>query len=126
MIVKSIFNYASSKYSDDSSDMIMIDKDINTLTQCLQGRVRFGNGTTGNNGENIFGQWLTITTNATPDTEDSFVHTCGTIPVGYLIVWQDKSGSLYQSPTSGTDWTNSIIYLKCSVASVTFKLFLLK
>lgn len=118
---------SNSKYvPDDQSYTKDSEKNLYKLFTCLQGRVRFGPGTSGNDGENIYGQWLTITTNGTPDTEDTFTHNCGVVPVGYLIVWQDKAGSLYQSPTNGTDWTSSRIYLKCNVASVQFKLFLLK
>lgn len=127
MIVTKSLNYNSSKYApDDKSDIISVSRDLGVLFTCLQGRVRFGPGTSGNDGENIFGQWLTITTNATPDTENTFVHTCGTVPVGYLICGQSKAGSLYQLSSTGTAWTISTISLKCSVASVVFKLFLLK
>jgi len=128
MIVSKLLNYNSSRYSEDNhdGDIKEIDKDLITLFNCLSGRVRFGNGNTGRDGENVFGQWLTITTNAVANTEDTFNHSCGVIPVGYIIVWQDKAGSLYQGPTTGTSWTSSSIYLKCSIASVTFKLFLLK
>lgn len=127
MIVTKLLNYNASRYAtNDKSDIIEIDKDLTRVYTCLQGNVRFGPGTSGNDGENLYGQWLTLTTNGTPDTEDTFNHTCGVIPVGFLVVWQDKAGSLYQSPTSGTDWTISTISLKCNVASVTFKIFLLK
>lgn len=104
----------------------MIATDLSKLFTCLSGRVRFGPGTSGNDGENIYGQWLNITTNAIANTETTFTHSCGVIPVGYLVVWQDKAGSLYQGPTTGTAWTTTSISLKCSVASVVFKLFLLK
>lgn len=128
MIVAKLLNYSSSKYSEDNhkSDIQQIDKDLITIFHCLSGRIRFGSGNTGSTGENIDGQWLTITTNVTPDTESTFTHNCGSVPIGYIIVWQDKSGSLYQGPTTGTDWTKTTISLKCSVASVNFKLFLLK
>lgn len=126
MLVNKSLNYNSSKYSSSAFDIRQVDQDLDSLFVCLQGRVRFGPGTSGNDGENIFGQWLQVTTNGTKDTEDTFTHTCGTVPVGYIIVWQDKAGSLYQGPSTGTAWTSTRIYLKCSVASVTFKLFLLK
>jgi len=127
LLVKSL-NYSASKYSEDNhdSDVIMIDTDLTNIFNALQGRIRFGQGTSGSTGENIFGEWLTITTNAIANTETTFTHTCGTIPVGYLIVWQDKAGSIYQGPTTGTAWTSNQISLKCSVASVQAKLFLLK
>lgn len=127
MIVKKLYNYSSSQYSNNpDSDKVLVDKDFSAVFSCLQGRVRFGPGTTGNDGENISGQWITITTNGTANTESTFTHSMGSIPVGYIVVWQDKAGSLYQGPSTGTAWTTTSISLKCSVASVMFKLFLLK
>lgn len=133
MIVKKISNYNASRYAGDdfekghdlSTDIKNYDTDFNTVMTCLQGRVRFGSGTSGNSGENIQGLFLTITTNATPDVESTFTHNMGSIPVGYSIIGQNKAGSLYQLSSTGTAWTSSTISLKCSVASVTFNLFLL-
>lgn len=128
MIVIKRSNYNASQYANDkfdNSDIINYDTDFQNVITCLNGRVRFGPGTSGNNGENMAGQFLTITTNATPNTEDTFSHTMGSIPVGYIIIGQNKAGSLYQLSNTGTAWTSSKIYLKCSVASVTFNLFLL-
>jgi hypothetical protein len=128
MIVTKLFNYNSSKYTDDEYEGILveIDKDLNKLFLLAQGRVRFGGGTTGNKGENIDGQFLTITTDAVANTETTFTHTMGSVPIGYLVLGQDKAGSLYQLSSTGTAWTSTTISLKCSVASVTFKLFLLQ
>lgn len=134
MIVKKISNYNASRYATDDfekghnvdTDIRNYDTDFNTIFNCLQGRVRFGNGNSGSTGENISGTWLTITTNAVANTETTFTHTMGSVPIGYQIVWQDKAGSLYQGPATGTAWTNTTISLKCSVASVQFKLFLLQ
>lgn len=134
MIVKKISNYNASRYAGDdfekghdlSTDIRNYDTDFNTVFNCLQGRVRFGAGVSGQPGENIQGKFLTITTNAVANTETTFTHTLGSVPIGYLILGQDKAGSLYQLSSTGTAWTSSTISLKCSVASVTFKLFLLK
>lgn len=128
MIFSGIFNYGASKYSnpDDNGNFIEIDRDLKKIVDCLQGRVRFGAGTTGNDGENISGQWLTIVTNGTGNTESTFTHSIGSIPIGYIVIWQDKSASIYQGPTTGTVWTSTTISLKASVATVTAKLFLLK
>lgn len=128
MIVVKKSSYNASRYAHDkfdNSDIINYDTDFNNVINCLNGRVRFGPGTSGNNGENMAGQFLTITTNAIANTESTFTHTMGATPVGYLILWQDKAGILYQGPTTGTAWDVSSISLKCSVASVQFKLFLL-
>ncbi len=128
MIVIKKSNYNASRYATDkfdNSDIINYDTDFNNVINCLNGRVRFGPGTSGNDGENISGRFLTITTNGTANTESTFTHNMGAIPVGYIILWQDKAGSIYQGPTTGTAWTLSTISLKGSVISITAKLFLL-
>lgn len=104
-----------------------VNTDLNQVFLCLSGRVRFGgNNTTKGIGENIQGQFLTYTTNGTKDTEDTIAHNLDSIPVGYIVVSKNKAGDIYQQATTGTAWTSSNIYLKCSVASVTVTLFLLK
>lgn len=128
MIVFQRANYNSSQYAKDkfdNSDIINNDTDIKTIMSCLSGRVRFGSGVSGNDGENMAGKFLTITTNGTPDTESTFTHSMGSVPVGYIIIGQSKAGSLYQLANTGTAWTATTISLKCSVASVNFNLFLL-
>ena len=134
MIVKKISNYNASRYATDqfeeehdlTTDIKNYDTDFNTVFNCLQGRVRFGPGTSLNAGENIQGTFLSIVTNGVANTESTFTHNMGAVPVGYIILWQDKVGSLYQGPATGTAWTTTTISLKCSVATVTFLLFLLK
>lgn len=102
------------------------DQDMSNLFLAMQGRIRFGTGIDGDRGENISGEFQTYTSNATPDTEDTLAHTLGATPVGFIVLHQDKAGSVYQGPTTGTNWTSNNIYLKCDVASVTFLLFLIK
>lgn len=129
MIVKKISSYNASRYATDdfdNSDIKNYDTDFNTVITCLQGRVRFGPGTSGNRGENIQGQFLQITTNGTKDTESTFTHTLGSIPIGYIVLWQNIAGSIYQGPTTGTAWTNTTLSLKGSANSITALLFLLQ
>lgn len=125
------FNKSSSTITamrGDLDDYILdVDADLTTIGQVLSGRIRFGDAGSGSNGDNIAGQFVQFTTSGTPDAENIIPHTMGIVPVGYLVLWQSASGSLYQGPTGGTtDWDEDNVYLKCSVASVTFKLFLLK
>ena len=103
-----------------------VDEDLKNIVLALQGRLRFGTGDDGDRGENLAGEFQLFTSNATPDTEDTVAHTVGAIPVGRIILYQDKAGSLYQGPTTGTNWTSSNVYFKCDVASVTFLIFLIK
>jgi len=71
-------------------------------------------------GQNITGQWVTGTSPATADTEFSITVNLGYTPVGFDVKRQDKAASFYDS---GTAWTATTIYLKCSVASVKYTLF---
>lgn len=124
MIITQLYNYQSSKFvpKDSDDDKIMLDKDLRKLFSCIQGRVRFGSGTSGNDGENIYGQWVTFTT-STADTEVTVPHTCGVVPVGYIKTKINKGGVIYDS---GTTWTSTNIYIKCSTATTIVTLFLLK
>jgi hypothetical protein len=127
MIVTKGSSYkGENQYTDKENFVRDIDADVTSLFLLAQGRIRFGNGVDGANLENISGQWQQFTSDGVANTEFSVAHTVGAIPVGYIIVWQDKAGSLYQGPTTGTAWTSTAVYLKCSVASVTFKIALLK
>jgi len=69
-------------------------------------------------GDNIDCKLVTITTNATPDTEDTTAHGLGKTPTGFIVYSQDKAGNLYNS---GTAFTATNIYTKCNIASVEFK-----
>ena len=65
---------------------------------------------------------VTFTSNATPDTEDSITHTLGKVPEGFRVITKNKAGDIYGTPSLGTAWTKTTIYLKTSVASVTAKI----
>ena len=107
----------------NSTRLDSIDSDLKNLFLAVQGRIRFGTGTDGERGENIHGRFQTLTTSATPDAENTLAHGLGSVPIGYIIINQDKAGSLYDS---GTSWTSTSIFLKCNIASVTFNIFILK
>lgn len=100
-----------------------LDSDVRNLVILSQGRIRFGDGTDGYRGENIAGEFQSFTTSATPDNENTILHTIGSIPVGYIVLTQNKAASLYLGTTA---WTSARVYLKCNVASTAFKIFLLK
>lgn len=110
--------------SDPESWARDVNSDLDTIFLCLSGRVRFGpNNTTVNKGENILGQFVTYTTNSSSNTEDTVSHNLGSVPVGYIVVRQNKAGSVYDS---GTTWTSGNLYLKCSATSMVVTLFLLQ
>lgn len=122
-----VSDYNNFNKSDPSDWARSVNTDLNSLFLLSNGRIRFGsNSTATNKGENIQGQFITYTTNGTPDTEDIIPHNLGSIPIGYLIVSKNKAGDIYQQASTGTTWNSSTISLKCSVASVTATLFLIQ
>lgn len=104
----------------------LLQEQLSKIFYLLQGRVSFGTGTDGVNGQNISGQFQEFTSDASANTEFAVAHTVGSVPLGYIILAQDKAGSLYQMDDTGTAWTSTNIYLKCSVSSVKFLVFLVK
>jgi hypothetical protein len=71
--------------------------------------------------ENVDCVLVTLTSSATPDDSNTVNHTLGKIPNGYIVYYQNKAGSLYDG---GTTWTNTAIYVKSNIASVTFKIII--
>ena len=69
-----------------------INTDLTSLFTALQGRIRFGDGGDGDRGENLSGEFQLFTSHASANTEFSVTHTLGSVPVGYLILGQDKAG----------------------------------
>ena len=113
----------SSRIPINDAYKISLDNDLKNLFLAMQGRIRFGVGGDGDRGENVSGEFQVITTNGTPDTEDGFTHSLGSIPVGYIVLKKDKAGHIYEGTSS---WTSTTIYLRSDVASVTATIFLIK
>jgi hypothetical protein len=119
-------SHSYSERLDTKSNVKRLEEDLIQLFNLAQGRVRFGRGNDGDRGENISGEFQEFTSHGTANTEFSVTHGLGSVPVGRIIVWQDKAGHLYQGPSTGTAWTSTTVYFKSDVVSVTFKVFLLK
>lgn len=83
------------------------------LIDLLNGGLRFA--------DNFDAEIKSITTNGTANTEDAVSHSLKRVPTGYLILNRDKAGVVYDS---GTPWTATSIYLKCSVATVAVKIMI--
>lgn len=99
---------------------------VRNLVILSQGRTSFGSGVDGERGQNIEGEWQEFTSHASANTEFNVAHTIGSIPLGYIVVAQDKSGDLYQMDDTGTAWTASQISLKSTGTEVTYLVFLVK
>lgn len=129
MIKQKISKYTSYNFDPNSgisSYIRDVDTDLRNLFLMMSGRIRFGDGTDGELGENMSGEFQRFTSDSSANTEFSVTHRLGAVPIGYIVLGQDKAGSLYQLSGTGTTWTSSTIYLKCDVASVEFLVFLIK
>lgn len=72
---------------------------------------------------NISGNWQNVTTPSSPDTEFAVPHSLGIVPSFYDYTI-DRAGIVYQNPDTGTPWTTTNIYVKCSVASAEIRIFI--
>ena len=68
---------------------------------------------------NLSAKYVVFTSHAVATTEDTVPHKLGRVPNGYIVVKQDKAGIVYDGTTA---WTTTNLYLKSSVASVTWTL----
>jgi len=103
-----------------------LDADILRLFTLTQGNISFGPVGNEKNGQNIFGQWATVADTGTADTEFVVPHTLNfqtraVVPKNYFVTYTNAKGIVYDS---GTTWTSSNIYLKCSVAHAKLNLFI--
>lgn len=98
---------------------------LQDIYKLIRANVTFGDMTVGDEGQNIAGTPVLVTSHVTPDTEFTVTHNLNVIPTGFLVLNKDKAGDFYGTPTSGTDWTITKIFIKCNVASVTAQLFIL-
>jgi hypothetical protein len=119
LVKQSRFN---SQDQDLTKYVTSADGDLINIFNAFKGRIRFGDTTNASRGENIAGEFRTFTSSATPNAEFSLAHTLGATALGWIVINKNKAGDLYKGSTA---WTSSSVYLKCSVASVSFTIFLL-
>ena len=67
--------------------------------------------------ENFDSVYVSFTSSATPNAENTVAHTLGKVPTGFIVVDKNKAAHLYRN---GTTATKTNIYLKSDVASVAF------
>jgi hypothetical protein len=62
---------------------------------------------------NLDGVYVSYTSNAMPNTEDTVTHNLGRVPIGFLVIERNKAGTVYSS--SKASWSSTKMYLKCDV-----------
>jgi hypothetical protein len=79
---------------------------------------------------NLNGQWINVTAPGAANTEFSVTHSLTDaqgnpkIPSFYWVI-SDRAANVYQLPNTGTAWTTTKVYLKCSVASAVLRIFVI-
>ena len=64
---------------------------------------------------------IDVTAGGTVDTEFSVTHTLARVPLEAFVVWRSQDSVIYRGTTA---WTTALIYLRASVASTTFRIWL--
>lgn len=96
---------------------------IDKLYLLARGRIRFGRGNDGDRGENISGEFQVISDTGTAGVEFQVAHTLGAVPVGFIVLKNNKNGVVFDGSTA---WTSTNIFLTHGAANATITVFLLK
>ena len=64
--------------------------------------------------DNFNAEIKTIADSGNADSENTVAHTLKRVPTGYIVLKINKAGIVYDS---GTAWTDTNLYLKCSAAN---------
>lgn len=105
-----------------------MDSDLSRIYALSQSGISFGTTSNLKPGENIFGQWLTVSDSGTVNTEFSITHSLsgesiGIIPGNYFITSISKGGVVYKDP-AGTAWSTTKVYFKCTTANTAINIFI--
>lgn len=95
---------------------------VRALITKVNGRISLGNGTPGYKAGNLDAAYWDVLTPGVADTEFIVRHDLGRVPVGYQVVRADRSVNIYDS--SYGSWTETLMFLKASVASASVKLLI--
>ena len=94
---------------------------LRDLVRKVNREVSLGNGVDSYRTGNLDAQYIDVTTTpGVADTEFVVVHGLRRVPIGYIVVRKDRACEVYDSSIGS--WTDSVMYLKCNVATATIKL----
>lgn len=99
------------------------------ISKAVNGGIDFGSSTQTNQGPgtaysgNMNGQWANVTAPGSANTEFAIPHNLNRIPSFYFSN-ANVNCVVYQLPNTGTAWTATNIYVKCSAASAILRVFI--
>ena len=102
------------------SEMQAIWAALGTLARAFNGNVTLGDGAAQSFAGNLDAEVIDFTFPGSPDAEVAVPHLLRRVPIGCVVILQDRAGSVYVS--SGGSWTESWLYLKSSAASMVARL----
>lgn len=104
------------------------EKVLKDVYKALRGNISYGgqgtnasDPTLGLVTDNIDGNFGITSDSGAADTEFAVTHNLNRVPIGFHVVRQNKAGSFYDS---GTAWTTTQIFLKCSAANAAATFFI--
>ncbi len=90
------------------------------LFKIFNRNISFGQSIDGQD-QNIDGRMVDIPTTGVINTQFVVTHNLGRIPLFYDVKYTNLACSVYDS---GTQWTKTQIFLKCSIANAHIRLFI--
>jgi len=96
-----------------SQSLTLLGRLLSQWFQVLGGQISFGDPDNNSFHDNIIGVYVNHSF-AAPNVEEAIVHNLQLIPAGYLLVSSKDTCLVYQQKNTGTPWTNTTIYLKCT------------
>ena len=81
--------------------------------------ISFGTQVNGQD-QNIAGAMVEIANTGAANTQFTVTHNLGRVPLFYDVKYLNVAGTIYDS---GTVWTATSIYLKCSIANAKLRVF---
>lgn len=91
-----------------------------SLQKIFKGNISYGHGIGGQD-QNIEGMMVDVPTTGLINTEFVVTHNLGRIPLFYDVKYINAACSIYDS---GTPWTITKAFFKCSVANIHTRLFI--
>jgi len=101
-----------------------IQNQLRLITEAINGGLRLTSGGALGRTGNLDGQMVEFTTPDIADTEIAIPHSLGQAPEGYIVVLQNKAGSVYTSNFGG--WDNNTVYFMSDATEMLVNVILYK
>lgn len=104
----------------EASSLQVVYEMVAKILQKLNGRIFLGTGQNGFRSGDLDAQNYNCISPGTANVEFAVPHGLARTPIGFDVIFRDTAGVVYASRAGS--WSDTIIFLKCSVATTTLKL----